>query len=428
MTTAKHTLVVLNPGHFHAALTLRKTHPRLADDVYVYSEDGPDLDRFLRIVQTFNERAIDATHWKLHIYRGTDYLDRLRAERPGEVVIIAGRNDTKMASIHRLHADGFFVLGDKPWTIGTEQLAMLRDTVATPPLVMDIMTERSEIANRVQKALIARPEVFGSFRSDGDEPAIYMRSVHHLYKVVNQQPLVRPAWYFDIAVQGEGVTDVPTHLADLAQWMTGGDRPFDYERDVELLSARQWSTDVPLETFTRITGLREFPESLRSRVAGGVLRYLCNAEISYRLRGIPVRLESVWELAIPQGGGDTHHAIARGSKADLIVDQGPATHFKTELVVRPVAGGSDYPRILETAIASLQGEFPGLGVEPMEAAFRIVIPPALRTTHEEHFAAVLEAFLDCVDQGSSTENNGADLIAKYTLLARAAEMSRRSDE
>jgi predicted dehydrogenase len=425
LTTAKHTLVVLNPGHFHAALTLRKTHPRLADDVYVYSEDGPDLDRFLRIVQTFNERAVDPTRWKLHIYRGADYLDRLRVERPGRVVIVAGRNDTKMAAIHRLHADGFCVLGDKPWTIGTEQLAMLRDTVHTPPLVMDIMTERSEIANRVQKALIQCPEVFGNFRSDGNEPAIYMRSVHHLYKVVNQQPLVRPAWYFDIAAQGEGVTDVPTHLVDLAQWMTGGARPFDYERDVELLSARQWPTDVPLETFTRITGLREFPESLRSQVANGVLRYLCNAEISYRLRGIPVRLESVWDLAIPLGGGDTHHAILRGSKADLVVDQGPATHFKTELVVRPAASGSDYLRILKTAIASLQGEFPGLALERTDAEFRVTIPLALRTTHEEHFAAVLDQFLGYLDDGQIPGNCGPDLIAKYTLLADAGKLSHR---
>jgi len=207
--------------------------------------------------------------------------------------------------------------------------------------------------------------------------------------------------------------------------MTGGGRPFDYERDVELLSARQWPTDVPLETFTRITGLREFPESLRSHVAGAVLRYLCNAEIRYRLRGIPVRLESVWDLAIPEGGGDTHHAIFRGSKADLIVDQGPATHFKTELVVRPAASGSDYPRALKDAIASLQGQFPGIGLEPTDGAFQVVIPAALRTTHEEHFAAVLEAFLDCVDRGSPTENLGADLVAKYTLLARAAEMSHQ---
>src|SRR5262245_37224337 len=149
MAARRHTLVVLNPGHFHAALTLRKRHPLLADDVYVYTEDGADVESFLRIVQTFNQRANDPTQWNLHVYRGPDFLERLRHERPGEVVVYAGRNDAKMRFIHDLHADGFCVLGDKPWLIGADSLAMLRETVAGPPLAMDIMTERHEITTRL---------------------------------------------------------------------------------------------------------------------------------------------------------------------------------------------------------------------------------------------------------------------------------------
>ncbi len=42
-----HTVIILNPGHFHAALVLRDSHPSLADDIFVYSEQGPDLDRFI---------------------------------------------------------------------------------------------------------------------------------------------------------------------------------------------------------------------------------------------------------------------------------------------------------------------------------------------------------------------------------------------
>ena len=40
-----HTLLILNPGHFHAALVLRESHPALSDDVFVYSEAGEDLNR-----------------------------------------------------------------------------------------------------------------------------------------------------------------------------------------------------------------------------------------------------------------------------------------------------------------------------------------------------------------------------------------------
>jgi predicted dehydrogenase len=425
LAAPKHTVVVLDPGHFHAALTLRRSHPRLKQDVYVYAEDGPDVENFLRIVHSFNQRPQDPTNWKLHVYRGTDYLERLRTERPGDVVIIAGRNDTKMTSIHRLHADGFLVLGDKPWLIDATAIGMLREITAMPPLAMDIMTERHEVANQVQKALAERPEVFGRFRTGGDAPAIAMRSVHHLYKIVNQKPLVRPAWYFDLGAQGEGITDVTTHLTDLAQWMTGRGRQFDYERDVELLSARQWPTEVPRDLFARITGLADFPPALRGRVVDGALHYLCNASLSYRLRGIPVQLESLWNLAIPEGGGDTHHTTLRGTKADLMVGQGPETRFLTELTVHPLDESTSYAQALGDAVASLQGTFPGLGFEPRGTAFRITIPQALRTTHEEHFAAVLEEFLGYIDSSEQPANLAPDLVAKYTLLARAAELSHR---
>jgi putative oxidoreductase-like protein len=419
-----HTLVILNPGHFHAALTLRRSHPRLRDDVHVYAEDGPDVESFLAIVRTFNERLLNPTRWKLHVYRGADYLERLRAERPGDVVIIAGRNDSRMKSIHLLHGDGFRVLGDKPWLIASDQISMLHDIMGSAPLAMDIMTERHEITNRIQQALAAQPEVFGRFRTDGEEPAIEMRSVHHLYKMVNQRPLVRPHWYFNTAVQGEGITDVTTHLVDLTQWLIGDGKPSDYARDVKLVSARQWATVVPRDIFARITGLEDFPETLRGNVVDRALHYLCNAQVSYRLNGVPVRLESVWQLAIPEGGGDTHYAAVRGTQADLILDQGRATGFRSELTVYPARGDPDYTRALERSVSSLQHAFPGLGVEPDSSHFRIVIPPALRTTHEEHFARVLDQFLAYADRGQWADNLGPDLVTKYTLLARAAELSR----
>ena len=421
MSADKHTLVVLNPGHFHAGLTLRKRHPRLNDDVYVYAEDGADVESFLRIVRTFNERPSEPTRWNLHVYRGADFLERLRRDRPGDVVVYAGKNNAKMSSIHRLHADGACVLGDKPWLIDAGELPMLVEAATTPPLAMDIMTERHEVATQVQKALSEQAEVFGRFRTDGTEPAIYIESVHHLYKIVNQRPLVRPAWYFDVAVQGEGITDVTTHLVDLTQWMTGGGKPFDYARDVQLVAARQWPTEVPREIFGRITGLDDFPAAIRGAVSGDVLHYLCNAQIDYRLRGVPMRIVSLWNLAIPEGGGDTHNAILRGTHADLVVDQGRETGFATRLSVHPRSPGPAYSKALADAVAALQPQYPGLTAEPDGDVFRIGIPKALRTTHEEHFAAVLEDFVGYLDRRERPDNLGPDLITKYTLLARAKD-------
>jgi predicted dehydrogenase len=421
----KHTLIVLNPGHFHAALTLRRPHTRLNEDVYVYADAGPDVDAFVDLVESFNQRPQDPTHWTLHVYRGADHVDRLLSERRGDVAMVAGKNDAKLDSIARLHEAGFFVLGDKPWLIEPTQLDRLEAVAGTSPLAMDIMTERHEIANRVQKALMGRAEVFGALRDDGAQPAISLKSVHHLYKTVNGRPLVRPAWYFDTRVQGEGIADVTTHLVDLVQWMMGGE-PFAYERDVELTAARQWSTRVPLQIFSQITGLPDFEPRVRERVEGGALSYLCNAAISYRLRSLPVQIESVWALEIPRGGGDLHWCLARGEKADLIVDQSAATRFVPELFVHPSVSNERYAITLGQAVAALQPAFPGIAVDPADGgAFHIRIPKTLRTTHEQHFAAVLDQFLALVDGAEPPRHLAPDLVAKYELLARAIELSRR---
>ncbi len=421
----KQTLVILNPGHFHAALTLRERHPLIDDDIHVFAEDGPDVDNFVRLVHAFNDRAVNPTHWTLYVYRGPDYLEKLLAQRPGEVVILAGRNNEKMPLIHLLHAQGFRVLGDKPWLIESGQIGPLRQVTASAPLAMDIMTERHEIANRLQKTFMRQAAVFGDFRLDDDKPAISIRSVHHLYKLVDDRPLQRPAWYFDPAAQGEGIMDVTTHLVDLVQWMTGNGTHFDFERDVDRLSARQWPTAVPRDVFSRITGLEDFPEILRDNVTGDALQFLCNAALSYRLRGIPVEIETLWGLEEPAGGGDLHQAILRGSKADLVVDKGAETEFLTTLTINPVEGGKAYAETLDSAVAGMQVEFPGIGIEPAGKGFRVVIPRALRTSHEQHFAAVLQTFLTYLDEGNPPGNLGSDLDAKYTLLARALELSRR---
>lgn len=387
----------------------------------MYAADGPDLERFLSVVRAFNQRAEAPTHWKTRVYRGADCLERLCADRPGDVVVVAGRNDTKMSSIRALHAAGFFVLGDKPWLIDPRQLPMLEEVATTTPIAMDIMTERHDVTNRVLKALTAQPDFFGSLRCD-DQPAIHMRSVHHLCKTVNGRPLVRPAWYFDTAVQGEGITDVTTHLVDLAQWLVGGE-PFHYATDVELLSARQWPTEVPLASFAHATGLSGFPQQLADRVGDGVLRLLCNASVDFRLRSVPVRVEAVWELAQPEGGGDTQHARVRGSRAELVIEHSARTSFVPELLARPVRPRGE--SALAEAVASLQTGFPGLGMQPAPGGgYRIAIPSRLRSTHEQHFARVLDRFLDYVDCAQAPAGLGADLVTRYTLLARAAERAR----
>ena len=436
----KHSLIVVNPGHFHAALTLRERHPLLSNDVSVYAEDGPELEKFLEIVGSFNRRSANPTAWNLNVYRGSDYLEALLRDPPGDIAILAGKNDSKLSSMSRLHQAGIHVLGDKTWLIDSSELDLLKPLTSSAPLAMDIMTERFEIATRLQQGLAQQPEVFGAFRDSSDGPSVYFRSVHHLFKEVNGAPLVRPPWYFDTAVQGEGITDVSTHLADLAQWMIGCEEGADYARDIVLTSARQWPTAIPIEIFSRITGMNSYPKGAKRHVQAGVLEYPCNARIDYRLRGVPVALDIIWDLAIPVGGGDTHYGIVRGERADIIVDQGPDTGFETRLRIFPVESDARYEHVLSDALRANQETCPGsayracaIGAEESHpvavpagrTGYEIIIPAALHQGHEARFAQVLNEFLVYVDAGSWPQHVSQELVAKYTLLAKARELSQR---
>lgn len=418
-----YTLVIINPGHFHAGLVLREMHPEISKDVYIYSDPGIDLDNYMKLVQSFNSRAQNPTAWNFHVYAAPDFMEKAVAEKQGDIAILAGKNNLKIHYIKRLHDAGFSVLSDKPLTINRDGVKVLKDVLADSPVLMDIMTERHEITSLLQRDLVKNKELFGDFRIEKDSPAITKESVHHLYKTVNGAPLVRPGWYFDVNVQGDGIVDVTTHLVDLIQWMIFGEASVDYAKDVELCEASRWSTNVPLDKYTLVTRLEKFPESLAANVCGDTLKLFSNGEFSYKIKGIPVKLSVIWALQAPEGGGDTHKSVMKGTASDLIIDQGPQTGNKPELFVQPHNNIDQFEAALKKAVAELN--YNGLSVVKDGGRFRIDIPAALRTSHEEHFAAVRDEFLEMLKSCKEPANLRANLISKYSLLAYARELAMK---
>jgi predicted dehydrogenase len=416
-----HTLLILNPGHFHAALVLRERHSSLSDDIYVYSNPGPELDRFVEIVDSFNKREDNPTRWRINVYRGEDSLEKLIEEKKGNIAVLAGKNNTKMENIDTLSHAGLAILADKPWVTTDEALPFLRSTMAPDrPLAADIMTERYEIATLLQKDFLAEENVFGRIRIEKDRsPSVFKECVHHLYKIVNEKPLVRPAWYFDIDVQGEGIVDTTIHLVDMTQWMLFPGTPIEYEKDIELLEARRWATRVPLDKFKKITGTHQFPDSIKDYVSNDTLDYYCNGELIYRLKGVPVHLRELWYLDEPPGGKDTHRSLIKGTISDLMIRQLPEKGFKTELLVIPRDNEQQVEEAVKDCLSKWSDRYPGLEATPEKNAFLIQIPDDLRTTHEQHFYRVRDAFIDHLDRGTEPPEHRACTIAKYTLLAKA---------
>ena len=94
--------VFYEPGHFHAALTLRTPNPRLAPDIHVYATPGPERQAFVTLVESFNTRADHPTHWRLHLHEGPQLLQRLVKDGHGDFVMLAGRHNTKLESMASL--------------------------------------------------------------------------------------------------------------------------------------------------------------------------------------------------------------------------------------------------------------------------------------------------------------------------------------
>src|SRR5262245_20690746 len=82
---AMHTLAFIEPGHFHAALTIAERHPAVRDDIFVYAAEGPELDDFLALIARFNGRATRPTAWRPVVRAGDRALARFLDERPGDV-------------------------------------------------------------------------------------------------------------------------------------------------------------------------------------------------------------------------------------------------------------------------------------------------------------------------------------------------------
>jgi predicted dehydrogenase len=410
-------LIALDPGHFHAALVQKEMYPGVAQRAAVYAPLDGDLIEHLHRVARFNQRCESPTCWALDIHAGPDSLGRMLRERPGNLVVLSGRNGAKIGSIRASLDAGLNVLADKPWIIRSADLPALAAALASAEarglLAYDIMTERYEITSILQRELVNHPEVFGEILPGAPaEPAVRMESVHHILKLVAGAPNLRPPWFFDIHEQGEALADVGAHLVDLAQWTLFPERPIDFRTDIQLLAASRWPTPVSAEQFRQVTG-----------APGEALDYYCNTAVSYALRGIHIKLDVLWRWEAPAGSGDTHFALYRGSKSSVEVRQGREENYQPELYVTPRHPGVE--AALAGLVAALAGRYPGLALEDQGNRWRLAIPAVYRVGHEAHFAQVTRQFFDYwrhPETFPAWEN--PNMMAKYFTCTKGVELSR----
>ena len=425
--------ITLNPGHFHAALVQKEMYEHVVPKVHVYAPLGPDLIAHLGRIAGFNARSVQPTHWDLEVHACEDFLERMAAEKPGNVVVLAGRNAQKIDAILAALDAGMNVLADKPWVLVPEDLPKLKKALdladARGLIAYDIMTERYEITSLLQRELVQDEATFGTIvPGSPDAPGVFMESVHYLKKTVAGAPLRRPAWFFDVHQQGEALSDVGTHLVDLAPWMLYPNQALDVG-DVTVLSAERWPTAVARNAYQQITGDVDFPATLHADIRGDELQYSCNSRVSYTVRGVHAKLDVLWDFEAESGGGDTHLAVFRGTRARVEVRQGREEKFQPELYVIPTTT-MEYPlvrRALEHKLQTLQVDYPGVGVTDLGTHLRLSIPQSYRVGHEAHFAQVTKQFLRYLrGQDPLPAWEKPNMLAKYLVTTRGVAMSRQA--
>jgi predicted dehydrogenase len=384
-------LIVLDPGHGHATYMQGRMYEGLDPEVHVYAPAGPDVETYLKSINGMNFRSSNPTKWKMVVYTGPDYLEKMLAEKNGNAVIISGNNSKKAEYMRKSIEAGLHVLADKPMAVTPEDFAKLKKSLKlahkNKVLIFDPMDLRYDISNILQKELAAIPELFGNLKNGSlDDPSLIQENLHHFLKFSGSEPARRPAWFFDIDQQGHGITDVSTHLVDMSQWAGFPEVILNYKKDIKILSSKEWPTDLTPSEFKRVTRV-EYPEYLKKYLKDSILSVLANGEINYTIKGIHAKVTVNWRYREPLGSSDTHYALMRGTKADLELRQGVEEKYRANLYIKPAPGvpAADFVSVIENVKNKMKVKYPGFDIIQKDKEW-IVIPGEFKRTNSAEVA------------------------------------------
>jgi predicted dehydrogenase len=422
-------LVLVDPGHFHAALVQKTMYKQVSPDVHLYAPEGPDYKQYLSKIVSYNSRDDNPTSWNEIVYTGLDFFEKMLADKAGNVIVLSGNNREKANYITKSINAGLNVLADKPMIISPEDFPTLEAAFVTAKekgvLLYDIMTERHEVTTILQKLLSQKTEVFGAMtKGSAEEPAVSKVSIHHFSKNVSGSPLIRPAWFFDVQQQGEGLVDITTHLVDLVQWECFSEQVLS-PSDINMVKAKRWPTIITKDEFKGVTGIDNFPEYLQKDIKDGKLNVYSNGEMVYQIKGVFAKVSVEWKYKAPQGGGDTHYSVMRGTQCDLVIKQGADENFVPTLFIENIKGiaMSELQERLNKAFLTLP--YDNLTVDAVSKdVLKINIPEKYRIGHEAHFGQVTEKYLKYLEEGNMPEWEVPNMITKYYTTTSALKMAK----
>jgi hypothetical protein len=160
-------------------------------------------------------------------------------------------------------------------------------------------------------------------------------------------------------------------------------------------------------------------------IKNGDMNVFSNGEFTYQIKGIWAKVSAEWRYQSPEGGGDTHFSVMRGSKCDLVIRQTADEKSKPTLYIENVKDANIDDFRKELVVALGKEPYDSLSVDKVDGKIlRVNIPSRYRVGHEEHFAQVMAKFLDFLKEGKLPEWEVQGMITKYYTTTSALKLSR----
>ncbi len=135
------------------------------------------------------------------------------------------------------------------------------------------------------------------------------------------------------------------------------------------------------------------------------------------------KVSVVWNYKAPEGTGDTHYSLMRGTNASLIIRQGKEENFKPTLYIEPRSASANIEQKLNAALAEVSKAFPGITAVKIDKGWMIKVPEKYNDGHEAHFAQVTKKYLDYLQNKNMPVWEVPNMIAKYYTTTTAKEMA-----
>ena len=202
------------------------------------------------------------------------------------------------------------------------------------------------------------------------------------------------------------------------------------KEDVEMLSAKHWTTSLTKDMFKKVTQLEEYPAYLQKYVEDDVLKPYSNGEINYKLKGAHARVSVVWNFAAPEGTGDTYNSSICGTKCNIIIKQDKEEDYQSHLYIKANVdeGLNEINSALEEVVNNqLCSQYPGIALERLDnKLWTVHIPAKYKVGNEPYFKAYTENFLQYLTSGSLPDWEIANMLVKYYITTEALKMAQNN--